>query len=216
LSQRHDILLGEGKITGIAQYRTKDKCLTHGTVLVSADLEALADLLRPDCEVPLSSGRPSVRSKVTNVTAHRPELTIAEVQAALIQAFTAAHGPVSPLMLTSAAWAEIREAARTKYGSWDWTIGRSPVFSIRRRTDFKWGRCEALVDIQRGRMVRVAFTLPDGAPPALGRLAEHLEGARYQPETVARRVCSGAAALNLAVDRRMLTEWLCPSWVWGH
>ena len=215
LNQRHDILLENRKITGIAQYRTKDKCLTHGTLLVAADLEALEDVLQPDCDVPAARGRKSVRSKVTNLTRYRPTLTIGALQEALLGAFAAFHGRAVPLSLDASHWARIRAAADAKYRSWDWNVGRSPAFAIRRRADFAWGRGEAVMHIQRGVMTRIVLSLPEGAPSAIFRLVSDLEGQPYHPATIARRMLEcGSAVPNVGEDRRSLAEWICPSWYW--
>jgi lipoate-protein ligase A len=216
LNARHDILLKDRKITGVAQYRTKDKCMTHGTLLVSADLEALAELLQPDADLPISRGRRSVPSQVTNITRHRPSLTIADLKDALLQAFAALHGPLRPLSIEESVWAEIHQTARAKYRSWDWTVGRSPKFAMRRRAALAWGACEAVIHIQHGIITRVETTLPIRAPSALTALAEHLRGERYHPAAVGRRVRAALTSLDVSSEWRRLAEWLCPSWAgWG-
>lgn len=212
LTSRHDILVEGRKVTGVAQYRTRKKCLTHGTLLVSADLEALEELLRPDCDVPFSRGRRSVRSQVTNLSRYRSGLTMAEVREALTRAFAASYGRAVPLSLEPEAWTEIRNLAAAKYGTWDWNVARSPVFSIRRATVLEGRRYEALIHIQRGIMTRIEVACPRGASPALARLAQILEGGRYQSRSVAARIRAAAARHRLPMPRPSLVEWLCPSY----
>mgnify|MGYP006287069545 FL=1 len=215
LNKRNDILLEDRKITGIAQYRTRDKCLTHGTLLVAADLEAMEDLLRPDCDVPASRGRRSVRSKVTNLTRYLPALTIGALQERLVQGFAAFHGNPVPLTIDTSGWAQIAATASAKYRSWDWNVGRAPGFSMRRSTAFAWGSCEALIDIRRGIVTRLAFALPKGAPGAIEQLASCLEGERYHPRTVATRIHeAGPGHRRVGAGWRRLAEWICPSWYW--
>lgn len=215
LNRRHDILLEDRKITGIAQYRTKDKCLTHGTLLVAADLEAMADLLRPDCDVPASRGRRSVPSKVTNLSRYCPGLTVAALQEKIEQGFAACHGKLVPMSIEASGWSQIAAAASTKYRSWDWNVGRAPAFAMRRSTAFAWGSCEALIQVRRGIVTRIAFTLPVGAPRAVAQLASCLEGQRYHPRTVAARIQeAGPGRHRVAADGRRLAEWICPSRFW--
>ena len=215
-NERHDILLEGRKITGTAQYRTQDRCLTHGTLLVSADLEALRQLLTPDCQLLEFRGRSSLRSAVTNLVRHRPGLTPAEVRDELIRAFAADHGRAAPMALTPADWAAIRQAARTKYRSWEWNVGRSPAFVIRRRAEFRWGWCEAVIQVQRGHMIRVAMALPAAAPPGVARWAVRLEGERYHPRVVAQSACAAANDLELPASRHALAEWICPEGFWWY
>ena len=179
LNARNDIMVDSHKVTGAAQYRTRDRCLTHGTLLVSADLEALRRALEADSRVPSSRGRVSVRSPVTNLNRYQPALDTAGVREILIPAFAKRHGTALPLVLDAGAWGRIRETAQAKYRSWDWTMGRSPAFQLRRRAVFPWGPCEAVLDIQRGILTRIDLGLPADAHSFLEPLAAALEGCRY-------------------------------------
>jgi len=184
LNARNDIMVNGLKVTGAAQYRTRGKCLTHGTLLVSADLGALRRALEADSAVPFSRGRVSVRSPVTNLNRYQPALDTARVREVLIPSFAQQHGPAFPLVLDADAWERIHQTARTKYRSWDWTMGRSPEFQLRRNMVFPWGPCEAVLHIQRGILTRIDLHQPAGAPSFLNTLAVALEGCRYHPADI--------------------------------
>ncbi len=209
MSKRYDLLLEGMKITGTAQYRAQGKCLTHGTLLVSADLNRLRRLLVPDSDVPFFRGRPSVPSPVTNVIEFQPELTVDKVCRALIPAFASVHGRTNPLALQSADWTAVRRLAASKYCSWEWTVGRSPEFSIRRKAVFSWGPCEALIGVRRGIIGGVDLVLPDGAPPGLDRLREGLEGRCYRTDDVAAGIRETGLPEHVSGDAAYLSEWLC-------
>lgn len=212
LNDRHDILVDGRKVTGTAQYRAQGKCLTHGTLLVSADLERLQQMLVSDSDVPFFQGRASIRSPVTNLIDHRPDLTTTAVRAALIESFAALHGSVSPVALTTADWAEVGHLAYAKYRSWDWAVGRSPQFSIRRRAHFPWGWCEALIRIRRGIVTQLDLTVPAAAPQAFAALGISLEGCRYHPEDVAQTVQT--VGLDPGGARGLVADWLCAPFYW--
>ena len=184
LNTRNDIMVNGLKVTGAAQYRTRGKCLTHGTLLVSADLGALRRALEADSAVLFSRGRPSVRSPVTNLNRYQPALDTARVREVLIPSFAQQYGPALPLVLDADAWERIHQTARTKYRSWDWTMGRSPAFQLRRNMVFPWGPCEAVLHIQRGILTRIDLRQLAGAPSFLNTLAVALEGCRYHPEDI--------------------------------
>jgi lipoate-protein ligase A len=209
LNARHDILVDGMKVTGTAQYRAQRKCLTHGTLLVSADLDRLQQVLASDSDVPVCRGRGSVRSPVGNLIRYRPDLTIAAVRAALIQSFAAYHGPVMPVVPDPADWSAARELARSKYRSWEWTVGRAPEFQLRRQARLPWGRSEALMQIRHGRVARIALTLPQGAPAVLSQVAAHLEGRRYHPGVVARAVQAVGLAQGMSEISAPVADWLC-------
>ena len=215
LNARHDILVDGMKVTGTAQYRAQRKCLTHGTLLVSADLDGLKQVLASDSDVPVCRGRGSVRSPVGNLIRYRPDLTIATVRTALIQSFAAYHGDVTPVVPDPADWSAARELAKSKYRSWEWTVGRSPEFQLRRQARLPWGRSEALMEIRRGLVTRIALTLPQGAPAVLAQLADHLEGRRYHPDVVARAVQAVGFDRETSGASSSVAGWLCsPSRWW--
>ena len=213
LNTRHDILVNGRKVTGTAQYRAQGKSLTHGTLLVSADLESLQQVLVSDSDVPFYQGRASIRSPVTNLIDYRPDLTTSKVRAALVESFAALHGSVSPVALTTEDWAEVGHLAQTKYRSWDWAVGRSPQFTIHRRARFPWGWCEALIRIRRGIVTQLDLTtVPPAGPRAFAALGASLEGCRYHPKDVAQTLKS--IGLDPGDARGPVAVWLCAPFCW--
>ena len=67
LSGRNDILVGEKKISGNAQYNHGGRVLHHGTLLFSADFSVLSEALKVDEEKILSKSIKSYRSRVANI-----------------------------------------------------------------------------------------------------------------------------------------------------
>ena len=214
LNARNDIMADGRKVSGAAQYRTRNRCLTHGTLLVSADLEALRRALEVDSMVPSSRGRVSVRSPVTNLNRHQPALDTAGVREILIPSFAKQYGAALPLVLDAAAWGIIHQTARTKYRSWDWTMGRAPAFQLRRKAVFPWGPCEAVLDIQRGIMTRIDLGLPAAAPAFLDALAAALEGCRYHPADISAVLQAGGVLPEGRAISDQVADWLgaslCP------
>ena len=214
LNARNDIMMDGLKVSGAAQYRARGKCLTHGTLLVSADLEALRRALDIDSVVPFSRGRPSVRSPVTNLNRYQAALDTARVREILIPSFAKKHGPALPLVLDADAREHIRQTAQAKYRSWDWTMGRAPEFQLCRKAVFPWGPCEAVLDIQRGLLTRIDLRLPAGAPSFLKSLAAALEGRRYHPVDIRAGLQAAGVLREGAALSDQVTDWLgaslCP------
>ena len=214
VNRQHDILLKERKITGTAQYRARGNCLTHGTLLVSADLDCLRSILVSDSEIPFSRGRASVRSPVTNVTDYRSDLTIEALRAALTRSFAAIHGTPEPVILSGQDWAEIQRMARSKYDSWAWTVGQSPEFKIRREAMLPWGRCEGLMHTKRGVVIGVELEIPEDAPAGMFRLARRLEGCRYHPDDVLAAAQAAGFEQEAPDTLKRVAAWLCPPTRW--
>jgi len=208
LNARHDMMVDGRKVTGVAQYRARGKCLTHGTLLVSADLETLRRALEVDSDIPFSRGRPSVRSPVTNLSRYLPGLETVQLREVLIQSFAERYGRATPQAFDGDAWDRVRSGAQAKYRSWEWTMGRSPEFRMRRQADFVWGRCEAVLHIQRGIVNRVDLGLPQAAPAWLKELPAVLKGCRYHPEDVALVFRKAGAGQDGPVTVGHLADWL--------
>ncbi|MFT2598092.1 lipoate protein ligase LplA2, partial [Escherichia coli] len=73
LSGRNDIEVNGKKISGNAQFATKGRLYSHGTLLFDVDLYMLEKALQVDPEKYLSKGVKSVRSRVTTIREHLAE-----------------------------------------------------------------------------------------------------------------------------------------------
>ena len=67
LSGRNDLLVGDRKISGNAQFRADGRVLHHGTLLYDSDLEVLSSALRVDEEKLRAKSIRSHRSRVVNI-----------------------------------------------------------------------------------------------------------------------------------------------------
>lgn len=95
-SGRNDLVVetadGVRKISGSAYRETQDRGFHHGTLLLNADLNRLADYLNPDPKKLQAKGITSVRSRVANLAEFVPEIDHQQVCDAVIQAFFAHYG----------------------------------------------------------------------------------------------------------------------------
>lgn len=146
LSSRNDLTVDGLKISGSAQLRNKQGILHHGTLLFSLDLDMLGAVLTGAPDKFLSKGIASVRSRVTNISAHAPEgLTLAHMQAQLMEHCASYVGSVPQDMLEAA-----EALAATKYRTWDWNFGASPPFTHKWRHRFSWGALEVCYGVHKG------------------------------------------------------------------
>ncbi|MDI9497093.1 MAG: lipoate--protein ligase [Bacillota bacterium] len=153
-SGRNDILLDGMKFSGNAFRIDRGVGLHHGTILLNSDYGRLGRYLNVAPEKLAARGIRSVRSRVTNLSAFRPELTVAEVQDAIERAFIACYGTGdSPIERVSPArFTELPDfAARAaRFASWDWNYGESIAFGHEVGERFDWG------------LVRLGFIIKDG------------------------------------------------------
>ncbi len=194
LSDRQAVFVDRYKVSGTAQYMTAGKTMTHGTLLIDADLDRLEGGLAPDPAFRISSrGRPSVRSPVANLARLRPGLTRAELTRALRQAFAEVYGPIVRDAPRAADLEAARHLAASKYRTWAWNVGRSPQCTLEWDDDFEGERCRLQLHATRGVIKAVAVGGPAGSRARYQRWAvKWLEG---------RRLGAGMPGMNtLAVD----------------
>ncbi len=163
LSERRAIFVDRYKVSGTAQYMTAGRIMTHGTLLVDADLDRLERCLEPDPALGINSrGRPSVRSPVANLSRLRPGLTRAELTRALRQAFTAVYGPITVDAPATEDLEAARRLAASKYRTWSWNIGRSPQCTLEREGNFQGEVCRFRLHAARGVIRAVEVGGPGG------------------------------------------------------
>ena len=128
-----DIAVEGKKISGSAQKIAGGRVLHHGTLLFSADLTVLRRVANGGRAEYASRGVASSPWPVTDLQTYLPGMTAEEFQAAMFAGLTAGK-TVEQRTLTAEQEAEIRRLAAEKYGSWDWTFGKNPAYTLTRQT----------------------------------------------------------------------------------
>ncbi|MDF2726267.1 MAG: lipoate--protein ligase, partial [Paenibacillus sp.] len=67
LTGRNDIQVGERKISGNAQYSTKGRMFSHGTLMFDSEIDNVVSALNVNAEKIKSKGVKSIRSRVANI-----------------------------------------------------------------------------------------------------------------------------------------------------
>ncbi|KAF7332581.1 Lipoyltransferase/lipoate-protein ligase [Mycena kentingensis (nom. inval.)] len=91
ITERNDIAVGEDKVSGSAYRITANRAYHHGTMLLKAQLGALADLLHVDKPTMISSGVASVRSPVGNLRDYNIRATYGNFALSLAEQFRRVH-----------------------------------------------------------------------------------------------------------------------------
>ncbi|MEZ4721834.1 MAG: biotin/lipoate A/B protein ligase family protein [Flavobacteriales bacterium] len=138
---RHDLFIGEHKISGNAQHVSKGKALHHGTILYSSDKTLLSAALKNDCGHFEDKSVKSVRSPIRNLDELKSIGSVGEFLGALAKAINL--NQIEPEFGAD----EIAQLALEKYSSWDWNFGYGPAFRfISRNSDFQ-------VIVERGGLI---------------------------------------------------------------
>ena len=128
---RNNLLVDGLKFSGNAEHVFRDKVLHHGTLLFNTDLEILNNCLDTAGNRIASKAVPSVRSRVTNLSAYLNEqVSAGEFLERLVIQLRNKLEITGSYELTNCDLDEINKLADTKYRSWDWNFGYSPVYSL--------------------------------------------------------------------------------------
>lgn len=152
LTGRNDIQVGERKISGNAQYATKGRMFSHGTLLFDSQLENVVSALKVNADKIQSKGIKSIRSRVANITEFLDrKMSIEEFRLAILHSIFGGK-EVEEYRLTEEDWRGIEELSRKRYQSWEWNYGKSPKSNFRQSKRFDIGTVEVQLQIEKGRI----------------------------------------------------------------
>ena len=121
ISGRNDILVGGRKISGTAMCSHGGRSLFHGTLLISANLEAMSEALRADENKLMGHGVKSVRSRVANLSEYTEEVSPDIIGAMLAEYMTERGGEIYGLGESDIE--AIEKLRDSKYSTDEWNCG---------------------------------------------------------------------------------------------
>lgn len=121
ISGRNDILVGGKKISGTAMCSRGGRSLFHGTLLISTDLEAMSEALKPDETKLIGHGVKSVRSRVANLSEYTEEVSPNIIGAMLAGYMTERGGEIYELGESDID--AIEKLRDSKYSTDEWNCG---------------------------------------------------------------------------------------------
>ena len=181
----NDIVVRDKKISGNAQFTSRDRMVSHGTLLFNSDLNHLSDCLRVIAREITSRATKSRRSPVTNISDYLKEtLTIEEFRERLIRHLFQDETEIQRRTIQKNEQEKILALADNKYRQWDWTFGESPDCSIKSSGETAGGQVHCQLEISKGHIKVVEFEGPGSSVSEAKYLSDILEGKRYYPKDV--------------------------------
>lgn len=147
LSGRNDLVIGDKKISGNAQYMYKNRILHHGTLLYSAEGNKLANSLRVSEDKIKSKGIKSVKSRVTNIADHIDNPFDAHEFIKRLSEFMRKNGNISCEYDLENDRMHIKKLRDEKYATWDWNFGYSPKYTFNKKERFTFGSVEICMNV---------------------------------------------------------------------
>lgn len=165
-SGRNDILIGDSKIAGCAQYAAGGRMLHHGCILFDTNPAKVAAALCPSKAKYVSRGDKSVTSRVTTIRACLDKrtsrtdgpATARDLERDLREAYRRQAAEMIPYVLTEADRREIRRLADEKYRTWEWNYGYRADYQVRGERRFAGGMVQAGMDVRGGHIGEISLT----------------------------------------------------------
>ena len=185
LSGRNDILADGKKISGNAQFSTKGRMFSHGTLLFDSEIENVVSALNVRMDKIESKGIKSIRSRVTNIREHLEEdMTMEEFKQTLLTYLFEEFDSIPKYELTESNWEEIRKISRERYANWDWNYGKSPKFNVELSNRFAGGSVDIRLHIVKGIIQECKIFGDFFGVGDVADIENKLNGVRYDREEI--------------------------------
>ncbi|MFN4215470.1 MULTISPECIES: lipoate--protein ligase [Exiguobacterium] len=150
LTGRNDIQVGERKISGNAQFTTRGRMFSHGTLMFNSNIEEVVNSLNVSEEKMRSKGIKSVRSRVANITEFlEEEMAMERFVEALLHSIYDGQEP-ERYVLRDEDWEIVQDISRERYANWDWNFGKSPKFDVESKRRFPIGTIDVRLNVSKG------------------------------------------------------------------
>ncbi|MBH5319972.1 lipoate--protein ligase [Paenibacillus sp. GSMTC-2017] len=192
LTGRNDLQVGERKISGNAQFFSKGKMFSHGTLLFDSEIENVVSALKVNAEKYVSKSTKSIRSRVANITEFLSEpMTIEAFRLALLQSLFGESKDIPEYVLSEEDLERVQDLADERYRSWEWNYGRSPAFNVQQKKRIEGvGTFDIRLQVEDGLIVEAAIFGDYFGRGDSSEVASQLAGVRYD-----------AAALGEVTDK---------------
>jgi len=188
MSGRNDILAEGRKISGNAQFSTKGRMFSHGTLLFDSEIEHVVSALNVKKDKIESKGIKSIRSRVANIKEFlKEDITIEQFRQLLLEAiFKTKDVPLYEL--TEEDWKNIHELSKERYQNWDWNYGKSPKFNLQHSHRFPVGQIDIRLDVTKGKIENCKIYGDFFGVGDVSEIEELLIGVKYEKAEIAQAI----------------------------
>lgn len=189
LNGRNDIVAKGRKISGNAQFVSRGRMFSHGTLLLDSDLDAVTAALNPKPGKVESKGHKSIRSRVANISEFLSQpLSVIELRERIVERIFGSRSEAPLLDLDGTDWKAVDELTERKYRSWDWNYGESPPFNVQRERRLPIGGFDLRIQVERGWIRGIRIFGDFMSRRDVAELETALVGVRYERQDLAEEV----------------------------
>ncbi|MEH7128491.1 lipoate--protein ligase [Neobacillus drentensis] len=185
LSGRNDIEVGGRKISGNAQFSTKGRMFSHGTLMLNSEIDNVVSALKVKKDKIESKGIKSVRSRVANISEFLTEkLDISEFRSLLLKNIFEGQEGILEYVLTEEDWEKIHQLSKERYQNWEWNYGRSPKFNLQHSHRFPVGSIDVRLEVNKGVIENCKIYGDFFGVGEVSEIEDKLIGARYEKNEI--------------------------------
>jgi lipoate-protein ligase A len=200
-SGRNDMTVDDKKFSGNAFGFRGNNALHHGTILIGADKEKMSRYLTVSHDKIKAKGVASVKSRVTNLSDIKPDITVDIVKEAVIKSFTDEYGLADEIVDFKAndkkMWpndAAFRDMM-ARNSSWEWCYGETPDFDIHLKNRFSWGGIELYFKLDEGIINKAEIYSDALCEEIITRLPELFINTRFIGKELSQKLNNSKGAL---------------------
>ncbi|MBN8253885.1 lipoate--protein ligase [Priestia flexa] len=186
LSGRNDILAEGRKISGNAQFSTKGRMFSHGTLLFDSEIENVVSALKVKKDKIESKGIKSIRSRVANISEFLTDkITVNEFKQLILRYIFDGEENIKEYKLTEKDWGKINEISNERYQTWEWNYGKSPKFNVQHAHRFPVGQIDVRLEVSKGTITQCKIYGDFFGVGDVSEVEEKLTNIRYERSSIA-------------------------------
>lgn len=185
LSGRNDLVCEGRKISGNAQFSTKGRMFSHGTLLFDSEIDSVVSALKVKKDKIESKGIKSVRSRVANISEFlSKKMAVEEFRTLLLQSIFGDAVEIPEYKLTDEDWVKIHQISKERYQNWDWNYGRSPKFNLQHAHRFSVGQIDVRLEVEKGEIENCKIYGDFFGVGDVSEIEQRLKGIRYEKDSI--------------------------------
>ncbi len=147
---RNDLEIDGKKFCGNAQAYYKGRMMHHGCLLFDVDMTVLGNALQVSKDKIESKGVKSVRARVTNILDELPEkMTVEAFSNQLLNKMKESYPDMTEYVFSDDELKNIQALADQQFGTWDWTYGEAPEYTIKRSVRYPAGKITTYANVAK-------------------------------------------------------------------
>lgn len=187
LGGKNDIRVGDKKISGNAEHVYRKRVLHHGTLLFQSDLDRLNEAIRVDLSKYHDNAVKSIRSTVANIVDFLPSpMDVVFFEEILMGFILSYFQSAEEYHLTQEDNDAIETLVDSKYSTWEWNYGYSPVYDVIKKLETSEGCLQIKVSVVKGYIEDLSFSGVDILNEVEERIRLLLVGKNHSAKVIAK------------------------------